>query len=55
LLKLPLDYQDESLTSKDALGRMITSGVKKKTRREREDAFAAALILERYFERIDNV
>jgi len=54
-LKLPLDYQDESLTSKDALGKMIASGVKKKTRREREDAFAAALILERYFERIDNV
>lgn len=54
-LKLHLDYQDESLTSKDALGKMIASGVKKKTRREKEDAFAAALILERYFERITNV
>ncbi len=55
LLKLPLDYQDESLTSKDALGKMITLGEKKKTRREKEDAFAAALILERYFEKIANV
>jgi len=54
-LKLPLAYQDESLTSKDALGRMIALGVNRKTRREKEDAFAATLILEKYFEKIENV
>ena len=47
---LPLVYQDESLTSKDALAKMIASGIKKKARREKEDAFAAALILEKYLE-----
>ncbi len=44
-----LVYEDESLTSKDALAKMIAAGKKKKTRSE-EDAFAAALILEKYFE-----
>lgn len=49
--KLPVDFQDESLTSQDALDMMIKSGKKRKARQEKQDSFAAALILQRYLER----
>lgn len=45
---LPVEFQDESLTSKEAIAKMIEAGKKKKDRREKEDAFAAAIILQDY-------
>ena len=50
---LPVFYEDESLTSKEALAKMIESGIKKKARRKKEDQIAAALILQNHLERND--
>ena len=50
---LSVFYEDESLTSKEALAKMIESGIKKKARRKKEDQIAAALILQNYLERND--
>lgn len=50
---LPVFFEDESLTSKEALAKMIESGIKKKARRKKEDQIAAALILQNYLERND--
>ncbi len=47
---LPVVYQPETLTSKDALSKMIASGRSRKFRRQHEDAIAAALILQSYLE-----
>ncbi|MFH1841059.1 MAG: Holliday junction resolvase RuvX [Candidatus Shapirobacteria bacterium] len=47
---LPLELQDETLTSQDAAVRMKEVGKKQRERRV-EDAFAAAVILEGYLER----
>ncbi|MCX6724498.1 MAG: Holliday junction resolvase RuvX [Candidatus Shapirobacteria bacterium] len=48
---LPVFYEDESLTSKEALVKMIESGMKKKARQEKEDQIAAALILQNYLDK----
>jgi putative Holliday junction resolvase len=48
---LPVEFQDESLTSKEAVAKMVESGKKKKDRREKEDAFAAAIILQDYLDK----
>lgn len=48
---LPVFYEDESLTSKEALVKMIESGTKKKARQEKEDQIAAALILQNYLDK----
>jgi len=45
---LPVEFQDETLTTNDAIERMITLGKKRKFRQEQEDAVSAALILEEY-------
>jgi len=47
---LPVAYQDETLTSKEAVDKMIRVGMKRKFRKEKEDAVSAALILEKYLE-----
>jgi putative Holliday junction resolvase len=44
-------FQDETLTTKEAIGKMIEVGKKRKYRQEKEDAFAAAIILQTYLER----
>lgn len=49
-IKLPVDFQDETLTSQEVLDMMIKSGKKRKARQEKQDSFAAALILHRYLE-----
>lgn len=51
LTGLPVIYQDESLTSKEAVAKMIEAGKKRKARQRFEDAIAAAIILQSY---IDN-
>lgn len=46
-----LFYEDENLTTKEAIAKMIEAGKKKKYRREKDHLFAAALILERFLEK----
>lgn len=50
LTGLPVSYQDESLTSKEATAKMIEAGKKRKDRRRLEDAIAAAIILQAYLD-----
>jgi putative Holliday junction resolvase len=49
--KLSIIYRDETLTTKEAIAKMVEAGRRKKYRREKEDAFAAALILQEYLDR----
>jgi putative Holliday junction resolvase len=49
-LNLPLDFQDETLTSQEATAKMIEAGKKKKYRQTKSDAFAAAIILQTYLD-----
>lgn len=56
IVYLPINFQDETLTTQGAIARMIAIGKRKKARREQEDAYAAACILEEYLaERRGNV
>lgn len=48
--KIPLIFQDERLTSQEATARMIEAGKKQKSRRENQDAVAAAIILQDYLD-----
>jgi len=48
---LPVDFIDESLTSKDAQRLLIETKKKRKARHYLEDAFAAAIMLEFYLRR----
>ncbi len=50
---LPVEYQDETLTSEEAKRLMIKIGKPKKKRQEQADAIAASLILQAYLERKD--
>jgi len=45
---LSVEYVDETLTTHDAQRELIASGRKQKDRREKEDAIAAAIMLEYY-------
>jgi putative holliday junction resolvase len=49
-INLPLIYQNETLSSYDANKYTIASGVKRKKRKSLEDAYAAAVIMQNYFE-----
>lgn len=44
-------FQDETLTTKEAVAKMIEAGRKKKYRQEKEDAFAAAIILQAFLDK----
>ena len=48
ITNLPVIYEDESLTSREAIVKMIESGSKRKARQEKEDQIAATLILQNY-------
>jgi len=48
-LALPIVFQNEALTTKEAVDKMLVSQTKKKDRKERVDAVAAAQILAAYF------
>ena len=50
LIKAKVVYQDETLTSQDATAKMIEAGKGQKARQARQDAVAAALILQSYLE-----
>lgn len=47
---LPVEYYDETLTSQEAVRKMIEAGKRKKTRKEREHNIAACLILQGYLD-----
>lgn len=48
--QLPVVYHAETLTTKEAIAKMIEAGKGRKYRQEREDACAAALILQSYLD-----
>jgi putative Holliday junction resolvase len=50
-LNIPIVYQDETLTTNDAQALAIKAGIKRKKRKEMEDAFAASLILQDYLDK----
>lgn len=50
LTRLPVVYYPETLTTQSATKRMIADGVSQKRRREKEDSYAAAAILDSYLE-----
>jgi putative Holliday junction resolvase len=49
-LKLLVDFQDETLTTQKAQELSFEAGIKRKKRKELEDAYSAALILEAYLD-----
>ena len=48
---LPVEFFDETLTTQDAQKALMVGGGRRKARREREDAIAAAIMLELYLDR----
>jgi len=46
----PVVFQDETMTTKEAQELSIKAGIKRKKRRELEDAYAATLILQAYLD-----
>ena len=49
-LSLPVHFQDETLTTKDAQIRSIEANIKRKKRKELEDAYAATVMLQSYLD-----
>lgn len=48
--EIPLVFQDERLTSQEAIVKMIEAGKRRGSRQKKEDAVAAAIILQDYLE-----
>lgn len=48
--QLPVEFFDETLTTQDAQDILTKSGRSRKSRRQKEDAIAAAIMLEYYIE-----
>ena len=53
LTGLPVVYYPETLTTQAATKRMIADGVAQKRRREMEDSYAAAVILDSYLQGLE--
>ena len=53
LTRLPVVYYPETLTTQTATKRMIADGIPPKRRREMEDSYAAAVILESYLQGLE--
>ena len=51
-LQLVVDVEDETLTSRDAQRLSIEAGIKRKKRRNMEDAYSAALMLQKYLDNL---
>ena len=49
-MKTPVIYQDESLSTRTAQELSIGAGIKRKKRKEMEDAYSAAIILQSYLD-----
>lgn len=52
-LKLPVIFQDETLSTVDAKNKTIEAGMNRDKRRKMEDAFSAAIILQSYIEKAE--
>lgn len=50
LTDLPVVFQDESLTTRDAVAKMIEANKSRKVRQTKKDAFAAACLLQQYLD-----
>ena len=50
--EIPVETYDETLSSQDARALAIDSGIKRKKRKEMEDAFAAAVMLQSYLDNL---
>jgi putative Holliday junction resolvase len=55
LTHLPVVYQPETLTTQEAIVKMKQAGLRKKNRKKKEDAIAAALILQSWLDQKDYV
>ena len=51
---IPVQYQDETLTTYEAQTLSMQTNMKRKKRKAMEDAYAAALILQEYFDNSDS-
>jgi len=51
-LGIRVELQDETLSTKESQLLALQAGVKRKRRKEMEDAFAATLLLQRYLEKV---
>ena len=51
ITSLPVEFQDETLTSQDAIAKMIQAGKRRKFRRQFQDAVAAAIILQSWLDK----
>ena len=51
LTKIPVAFQDETLSSWEAQQKSIAGGKKRKKRKEMEDAYAAAVMLQNYLDK----
>lgn len=49
-LEIPVVFQDETLSTREAQMKSIEAGVRRKKRKEMEDAYAATLILQDYLD-----
>ena len=52
-LDIPLEFFDETLTSMDATRLSVEAGIKRRKRKEFEDAYAAAIMLQSHLDRKD--
>lgn len=50
VLDIPVEFEDETLTSREAQDLSIKAGIKRIKRVRMEDAFAACVLLERYLD-----
>jgi putative Holliday junction resolvase len=48
---LPVVFQDETLSTKEAQALSIEAGIRRKKRRKLEDAYSATIILQKYLDR----
>ena len=51
ITSLPVEFQDETLTSQDAIAKMNQAGKRRKFRRQFQDAVAAAIILQSWLDK----
>lgn len=54
IIDLPVIPYDETMTTKDAISKLIEGGGSQKSRHQKEDAAAAALILQSYLDNLTN-
>ena len=51
-VRIPVEFQDETLSSKDAQRMSIEAGIQRKKRQRMEDAYAASLVLQSWMDKL---